>query len=133
MLEGPQTPRDDALCRVLDNIRTDPDLQAIERNVAFVTHADADTFAVDVEVPSIMKRLLLHPAFETQEIRVSDADRFGARMQVEEYRDGYVTGVRGRIPVGCMKISAEPRSQSTWSPVVSSNVLSNDPRDGDSA
>lgn len=134
MLESPDRSRDAALYRVLDNIKTDPDLQAIERNVAFVAQADADVFEVDVEVPSLMKRFLLHPAFETREIRVSDADRFGVRMPIEEYQNGHVTGVRGRIPVGCMKFSAEPRNRSTWSTVVTSSVLENDPRRyGDSA
>lgn len=124
---------DDRLCRVLDNIRTDPDLQAGERNVGFVSHAAADALTVDVEVPSLVRRLLLHPEFDVEQIRVSDADRFGARMPLSEYREGDVTGVRGRLPVGCLKVSESPRNRAPWSTVVASSVLDNDPRDGGSA
>lgn len=132
MLREPQTPRNDALRHVLDNIRTDPDLDPVERNVAFVSHADADVFEVDVEVPSLIRRFLLHPEFEVREIRVSDEDRFGARMPLGEYREGYVTGVKGRIPVGCHKVSVSPRSRASWSTLIASSVMDNDPRDGGS-
>jgi hypothetical protein len=132
MLESPSGVSDDTLCRVLGNIKSDPDLRPIERNVAFVTDADSDVFRVDVEVPSLIRRLLLHPEFDIEEIRVSDGDRFGARMPVSEYREGDITGVKGELPVGCMKVSESPRSRASWSTLVASGVLDNDPRDGGS-
>ena len=130
MLRSQKRPSNAALCRVLDNIQSDPDLDPIERNVGFVSHADGETFAVDVEVPSLVRRFLLHPEFDVHEIRVSDADRFGARMPIEDYRDGHVTGVRGEIPIGCVKVSETPRNRATWSTLVASGVLGNDPRKG---
>lgn len=116
------------LSRLLDNIKTDPDLQPVERQVAFVSDGDSDVFHFDVEEPTLMRHAILHPEAKVHEIRVTDADRFGARMSPEEYREGAVTGVKGEIPVGCVKVSASSRSTPAWSRVFASSVLENDPR-----
>lgn len=116
------------LSRLLDNIKTDPDLQPVERQVAFVSDGASDVFQFDVEEPTLMRHALLHPESTIHAIRVSDADRFGARMPPEEYREGAVTGVKGEIPVGTVKVSASSRSTPAWSRMFAGSVLENDPR-----
>ena len=100
---------------LVNNVREDPVLEPEEKEfIVRGTKAD-DEMQVYTEIASLMRRLLTHPEFRLQDVR----DLNGRRLSPEEYTGETVTGVRGRIPVGCLKVGASSRSTSRHADVVS--------------
>lgn len=100
---------------LISNIREDPDLKPEEKQfIVSGTKAD-DEVQVYTEIASMMRRLLAHPEFIRQDLR----DLNGDRLSPEEYHGEPVTGVRGRLPVGCLKVRASSRSTATHADIVS--------------
>ena len=115
---------------VLDNVGADPYLDPIETQVALTTTAERDVFTCYVESPGLTRRLLLYPEFTVTELRVTGEDQFGASVAPQQYESGVVTGVKGQLPIGAVKIPKTSRSTTRFAPIVSESVLANDPRKG---
>lgn len=116
------------LARLLENVREDPDLSPAEKETQFRWARDEHTAHVYTENTGLLSGLLLHPEFEVTELRVSDEDRFGARVMPNEYDGGKVTGVKGRLDIGALKVLGTARSTKQHSKVISDTVRENDPR-----
>lgn len=100
---------------LVSNVREDPALEPEEKECIIRSTKADDEMEVYTEIGSVMRRLLTHPEFIRQEIR----DLNGNRLSPEEYTGETVTGVGGRIPVGCLKVGASSRSTSHHADVVS--------------
>lgn len=114
-----QTPQE-----IIDGFREDPDLTPVEKetNLGF---AKCDDYArVYTEEAGIGRRLLKHPEFATVELRINTDDALGVRLSPDEFSEGVVTGVKGFIPIGALKVSARSRSTSEHASVVSKEVSS---------
>lgn len=116
------------LCRLLDNIREDPDLIPEEKETIFRWTRDQSRVHTYTESTALMSSLLLHPTFEVVELRVSDDDRFGVRQLPSTYETGFVTGVEGWLDIGTLKILGSARNSERHSAVISDQVRVNDPR-----
>lgn len=107
---------------IIDAVREDPDLQPIEKET-IISFAKIDGEAhVYTESGGIIRRLLKHPEFRAVELRVNVDGAWGRRVAPADYSGGEVTGVKGYIPVGTLKIQARSRSNSTHASVVSKDA-----------
>jgi len=120
------------LVRLLENVREDPDLSPGERETQVRWARDDDRVHVYTESTALLSSLLLHPEFAVEELRVSDEDRFGARVRPSEYQGGEVTGIGGTLDIGALKILGTARSTKQHSKVISDTVRENDPRRSES-
>jgi DNA-binding transcriptional ArsR family regulator len=87
--------------------------------------AKCDDYArVYTEEAGIARRLLKHPEFATTELRVNTDNEWGLRRSPDEWFGGVVTGVKGYLPIGALKVLAQSRSTSGHASVVSKEVSS---------
>lgn len=83
-----------------------------------------DTVAsVHTEEPALVRRLLGHPEFEVDYFVQETADGY-VRIPGEEAAERFdgrrrLVSVDGTIPIGCLKVSANPRSSTGHAGVVS--------------
>lgn len=101
--------------------QTDPDLLPHEQEFAIHTSKGDRLAAVQSDITSVTARLLTHPHFQVAHVRMSDEDRFGARLSLQEWQEsgGAVTGVEGYIPVACLKVGSSKRTENWHSLIVS--------------
>ena len=100
---------------LVNNVREDPALKPEEKECIIRSTKADDEAQVYTGIGSVMRRLLTHPEFRLQDLR----DLNGHRLSPEEYTGETVTGVWGRIPVGCRKVRASSRSTSHHADIVS--------------
>jgi len=108
---------------IIDAVGEDSDLTPVEKetNIGF---AKCDDYArVYSEEAGIGRRLLKHPEFAATELRVNTDDAWGLRLSPDEWSVGRITGVKGYMPIGTLKVSARSRSTSSHAEVVSKTVL----------
>ncbi len=97
------------------NVREDPHLLPEEKEFTFTGVKSNSKFQVYSEVAGMMRRLLAHPKFTLQDVR----DLEGNRLNPDEYSGETITGVRGRLPVGTLKVRASSRSTSGYAEIIS--------------
>jgi hypothetical protein len=114
-----QTPQE-----IIDAIKEDPKLQPIEKETTLRFAKCDDEIQVHTEEGGIARRLLKHPEFRTTELRINTDDDWGLRLSPDDYSEGIVTGVKGFIPIGLLKVRAGSRSTSQHASVVSNEVTS---------
>lgn len=114
------------------DVRADSDLTPAERETNITLASDQATARVYSGIPSITRDLLEHQEFDLTAIRVSDEDRFGVRLTPDNYEaDGTpITGVGGRLPIGCLKVLARSRVENYPSLVVSDHRPESDRNGG---
>lgn len=100
---------------LVNNVREDPNLIPEEKQFTFTGVKSSSEVQVYTEVAGMMRRLLNHPEFVLQDVR----DLEGNRLTPDEYDGETVTGVRGRISVGCLKVRASSRSTSGYAEIIS--------------
>lgn len=100
---------------LVGSVREDPNLIPEEKEFTFTGVKSNREVQVYAEIAGMMRRLLVHPEFTLQDVR----DLEGNRLKLDEYDDETVTGVRGRIPVGCLKVRASSRSTSGYADIIS--------------
>lgn len=104
-----------------DAVTSDPDLSPVEKETS-ISFCNEDAHAlVSTENATLIRDLLGYPYFEPTEFRVSDETRFGARMSPGEWQadGGPITGVKGRLSLGCLKFLASRRDEDWVSFIVS--------------
>lgn len=114
-----QTPQE-----IINAVREDPDLAPVEKETNFGFAKCDEDVRVYTEEAGIARRLLKHPEFATVELRVNTDDAMGRRVSPDEWSGGSVTGVKGYLPIGALKVSARSRSTSGHASVVSKEVSS---------
>lgn len=120
------------LTQILDHAQECDDLTPAEKETAIRFAKDEDAARVYTEYGSAMHRLLLHPAFDVESLRVCGPDDehppFGRTVSPTDYDGGAVTGIRGTIPIGYLTVATTSTTHDPRSNVVSNAVLDNDPR-----
>lgn len=121
------------LASLLDNVKECSDLQPAEKETVFTLARDQDHVRVYTESRAFMSSLLMHPDFEVTEIRECGPDcehpPYGTRHPPDGYSGGAVTGLKGTLDVGALKITETARRFKNHSRVVSDGVRDNDPRE----
>jgi hypothetical protein len=107
------------LAPVVEQVRADPDLDPAERETSIGWDGEADYADVYTEERGVMLSILRSPVARIHSLRVSDGDRFGATVPVDEYSAGDVTGVRATVPIGAVLIKSQARSTNRRGQVVS--------------
>ena len=104
---------------IIDAVKDDPELQPIEKETSLSWARPDDHAQVYSEESGVVRRLLEHPEFITVELRVNTVDAWGRRLAPDEYSGGTVTGAKGYLPIGTLKVKGQSRSTSQHARVVS--------------
>lgn len=99
---------------LISNVREDPNLKPGEKQFTFSGTKADDDHQVYVEIAGMMRRLLVHPEFTLLDVR----DLEGNRLTPGEYNGETITGIRGRMPVGCLKLRGSSRSTSNPAAII---------------
>lgn len=112
-----------------DAVRSDPNLHPVEKETSISFCNEDDRALVSTENATLIRDLLGYPHFEPTEFRVSDETRFGARMSPVEWQadGGPITGMKGRLPIGCLKLSARQRGKD-WVSLIVSDQATEEPQ-----
>jgi hypothetical protein len=110
------------LAHLIDQVRTDPDLSPSEQETVIRWTGDDDSATIYTEERGVMLSILRSPVARINELRVSDEDRFGARVLPKEYQEGSVTGVKATVPIGAVLVKSASRSSNQRSRVVSDHA-----------
>lgn len=89
-------------------VRSDPALGAEEREFNVRVADDEHHLHVYSEISALTRRLLRNERFEPEQVKVCRDDD-----------EKFIAGVRGRLPVGCLTISADGRQSTRRSKMVS--------------
>jgi hypothetical protein len=109
---------------IIDAVQEDSDLTPEEKETQFRFVKADDKIRAYTEEAGIMRRLLKHPEFVANEFRVTTVDAWGRKVSPDEYSDGRITGVKGYLPIGTLKVLARSRSTSGHATVVSKEAMS---------
>lgn len=107
--------------QAVEAAREDRSLTTQEKEWYITGGKSQDYVTVYSEVGSITRGLLSHGHTGIENIRTSDEDRFGARLDWDEWKADKppITGVTAYAPVGVLKFIAKPRSDNQLNRVVS--------------
>jgi hypothetical protein len=75
------------------------------------------------EEAGLMRRLLQHPNFDCETLRITTKDSWGKRVDPDDFEGGVITGVDGWLPIGVLTIGTSTRSTSSHAEIVSERVL----------
>jgi hypothetical protein len=132
MAEHPSGLEANLLARLLENIRECSDLRPAEKETVFRIPKGVEHVPVYTESRAFMSSLLLHPHFTVKGIRECGPEcehpSFGERAVPHGYSGGAVTGVKGTLDVGALKVNEAARTVKDHSRVVSAEVRDHDPR-----
>lgn len=80
-------------------------------------------FGIYTEEGGLMRRLLQHPNFDCETLRITTKDSWGKRVDPDDFEGGVITGVDGWLPIGVLTIGTSTRSTSSHAEIVSERVL----------
>lgn len=106
------------------DIKADPKLTTMEQELTGQFARDEEMATITSDVPSVTRDLLRHPEYNVVWVRVVDEDGGTARIPPDSYEesDGAIVAVKGKIPIGALKILASSRSKNWPSLLVSNQV-----------
>lgn len=105
--------------RLADNVNTDTDLVPGEKETIIGFSNPDEKARVLSYQTGITRRLIQHPLFEIEWLAVPQEGAKGNTVTPEEYSEGSITGVKGFIPIGALKVRTDVRSASGHAEVVS--------------
>ena len=92
-----------------DLVREDPDLTPAEKETALRFAKDEDRATVFTAEAGLTRRLLAHAEFAVEEVVLADGSH-APHVEALDASEDAVVGVRGTLPVGCLKVRASSRS-----------------------
>ena len=102
-------------------VAEDSDLTPSEKETSINFTKSEDRARVFTSERGLMRRLLQHPLFEVDHL-VPESGAKVTDVQELDATDTQITGVKGTIPVGAVKLRTSTRSSSGHASVVSYNV-----------
>jgi len=75
------------------------------------------------EEGGLMRRLLQHPEFQVERLRVVTEESWGDRIDPDDFNGGSITGIDGWGPIGLLSLKTSPRTTSQHAAIVSERVL----------
>jgi hypothetical protein len=108
---------------LVEAIEEDTSLISVEKETT-IRFSKADGRAsVYTEEAGLMRRLLRHPHFEVDSLRVNTDDAMGKQVAPSDFEQGLITGVGGSIPIESLVVQTSLRETSQHSAVVPESVL----------
>lgn len=101
----------------------DPELTPLEKETIIKWSKGDREATIFTDTGSLTRRLLRHPLFETEWIRVNTANAWGRKMSLTEYSQGRITAINGQFPIGAVKLQSASRSDSAICKVISKDGL----------
>ena len=102
---------------VLEAVREDPDLVPMEKETTFRFAKDQDRADVFTSERGLTRRLLTFPPFDLQTVTLADGSRVDCIQSIDASEDTIV-GVRGWVPIGCLKLRTSTRSRGSHAQLV---------------
>lgn len=110
------------------HVSEDTDLLTMEKETTLRFAKDQNRVSVCTEEAGLMRRLLCHPNFIVEDLRVNSQTTWGANVVPEDFEEGTITGLEGSIAIGFLSIGTSSRSTSQHAAVVPDRVLQNGDR-----
>lgn len=109
------------LQEAVDFIKTDPSISMGEKEFSVHFTKKSEKATVYTTIASQVKRLLNHSEVEQDEITVYNEDtETYSTTTVEDFDgEGRIVAFKGTVPIECLKIQANPRSQRSYANIIS--------------
>jgi len=104
-------------------VQEDQSLRSVEKETSITFSKADDSASVYTEESGLMRRLLRHPHFEVESLRVNSDCAKSKRIAPSDFEDGSITGVGGTIPIEVLVLQTSLRETSQHSAVVPEGVL----------
>lgn len=109
--------------RLVEAVEEDLSLSSVEKETTITFSKGDGQASVYTEEAGLMRRLLRHPHFEVDSLRVTTDDAFGKRVVPSDFEQGSITGVDGSIPIEALVLQTSLRATSQHSALVPEGVL----------
>lgn len=114
---------------LIEQTGRDPGLGPRERETTITFATDENGAHVHTEEPALIRRCLAHDHLDVDELRVITNDEEVRRLSFDDVVanggvDGRIAALRGRVPVACLTVKADPRKNDGHAAAVSEAVLS---------
>lgn len=107
----------ETLARELPDVREDPALVPCEKETSINFTKSDDRADVFTSERGLTRRLLTHELFTTDTVLLKGGSRSDSLQEVDT--SDTIVGVRGTIPIGCLKLRASARHANGHAPIVS--------------
>ena len=107
------------MSELLEAVKEDSSLSSVEKETTIRFAKDEDVASVFTEEAGLMRRLLQHPHFEVETVRLQS----GREVAPNDFEKGSITGVKGNILLGAVVLQTSLRETSQHSAVVPESVL----------
>jgi hypothetical protein len=104
-------------------VSEDEKLQPCEKETIIRFAKDQDWVHIYTEENGLMRRLLQHPHFQLESLRVHTEDSGVSRIPPENFDKGSITGIDGRVPIGVLSVKTSSRTTSQHAAIVPDRVL----------
>jgi hypothetical protein len=109
--------------RLVEAVEEDTSLTPVEKETTIRFSKADDSASVYTEEAGLMRRLLRHPHFEVDSLRVNTDNTVGKQVAPNDFEQGSITGVDGNIPVETLVFQTSLRETSQHSALVPEGVL----------
>ena len=109
--------------KLIDAVHENPALTPVEKETTIRFSKVDDRAAVYTEEAGLMRRLLLHPHFGVDSLRINIDDAVGKRVAPNDFEQGSITGVDGSLPIEALVLQTSLRATSQHSALVPEGVL----------
>jgi hypothetical protein len=109
--------------KLVEAVEEDTSLSSVEKETTIRFSKADDRASVYTEEAGLMRRLLRHPHFEVDSLRVNTDDAEGKQDAPSDFEEGSITGVDGSIPIEALVAQTSLRETSQHSALVPEGVL----------
>lgn len=108
---------------LVDAVREDSSLEPVEKETTIYFSKVDDRASVYTEEAGLTRRLLSHPHFDIDSLRVNTDGAMGVHIGPNDFSGGSVTGVDGTLPIESLVFQTSLRETPQHSAVVPEGVL----------
>ncbi|KZX49198.1 hypothetical protein [Haloarcula sp. K1] len=108
---------------LIDAVAEDRKLGPDEKETLLRFAKSEDRVWVYTEERGLMRRLLQHPEFRLESLRVVTEESCGERVDPDDFSEGSITGVDGWVPISVLSLKTSSRSTSQHAAIVPDRVL----------
>ena len=101
-----------------ERVREDYGLRPSEKEITLTLSKTDERAGVYVEIGGLMQRVLAHPLFELEQVRVPGEGAVPVkRLRAGEFSDSDIVAVGGTVPKGVLKLRSTARSTSGFASI----------------
>ena len=109
--------------RLVEAVAEDRRLGSEEKETLLRFVKTEDRVWVYTEEKGLMRRLLQHPEFRLESLRVVTEDSWGEHIDPDDFDGSSITGVDGWLPIGVLSLKTASRTTSQHAAIVPDRVL----------